>query len=75
MMDNIYDNTKKNNHFQILYDIAAARMLSQDREIGLCVLFSYDYLMLFRPCLEEYLKSPETFNNKSVSYENLLRKL
>ena len=46
-MDFIYEATKTNNVFQILYDSAAGKMLSQDREIGLAILYSYDYMLLF----------------------------
>ena len=41
-MDYVYNQTKENIYFQNLYDCAAAKMFSTDREIGLAVLFSYD---------------------------------
>ena len=42
-MDILYEKTCKSPAFKVLYDLAAARMFSEDREIGLCVLLSYDY--------------------------------
>jgi len=75
MMDYVYDNTKHNIIFQQLYDKAAARMLSQDREIGLCILFSYDFLLQFHPCLVDFLNSPDTFNKANPNYIVLNEKL
>ena len=51
VLDYIYSITKKNVCFQELYGYAAATMFSTDPEIGLAVLFSYDYFLLFHPLL------------------------
>jgi hypothetical protein len=51
VLDYIYSITKKNACFQELYGYAAATMFSTDPEIGLAVLFSYDYFLLFHPLL------------------------
>jgi len=53
IMDSIYAETKDNIIFQELYDLAAAKFLSEDRSLGLSVLFSYDYFALFCKCLLE----------------------
>jgi len=74
-MDEIYSKTKDNDLFMNIYKIAALRMFSEDPEIGLAVLFSYDYLPLFYLCLVEYLKSPGTLNNANTNYSNLLKKI
>jgi hypothetical protein len=68
MMDFIYDSTKNNPLFQVIYDLAAAKMMSLDREIGLCVLFSYDHLLYFHQCLVEYMKNPDDFNSENEVY-------
>ena len=52
-MDRIYDKTKSDPLFQELYDLAAARMFSTDREIGLAILCSYDCLFLFMEVLSD----------------------
>lgn len=57
----IYEATKHEELFQELYEYAAATMISTDPEIGLVVLYSYDYMKLFHLCVLEYLK------NKDVS--------
>jgi hypothetical protein len=74
-MDYVYDKTKNNALFQKLYDKAAARMISLDREIGLCILFSYDFLPLFRECLDDFMKAPEQFTKTTPSYIALKQKL
>jgi hypothetical protein len=51
MLNHVYSITKENTHFQELYSYAAATMFSTDPEIGLAVLFSYDYFVLFHPLL------------------------
>jgi len=50
-MDFVYETTKHNPIFKELYLLAATRMFSTDLEIGLSVLFSYDYLEIFHYCL------------------------
>ena len=67
-MDYIYNKTKEHVAFQTLYDIAASKMLSTDREIGLAVLFSYDYLSLFHDCILAYIQSPDGFDENNASY-------
>ena len=67
-MDYVYTQTKDNIYFQNLYDCAAAKMFSTDREIGLAVLFSYDNLNFFHSCFVDYLHDPELFNEYIPSY-------
>ena len=72
-MDKLYDFTKDNELFQELYDLAAARMFSTDREIGQCVLFSYDYLIFFHYCLASFHRGD--FNKDNKYYLLLIQKL
>ena len=65
MMDYVFDMTENEPVFQELYDYAAALMFSQDREIGIAVLFSYDYLAYFHPCICDF-----TNNNQSITSAN-----
>jgi hypothetical protein len=73
-MDYIYDKTKQNECFKEFYVLAAARMFSQDDQIGLAVLFSYDYFALFHACLVEFLEKHQ-FQEKSINYINLKNKI
>ena len=54
MMDFVYDCTKDIAEFNELYSKAAMRMFSEDPNIGIAILFSYDYLHLFHHCLVEF---------------------
>ena len=67
-LDTVFTNTKTNPLFRTLYDLAAAKMISIDREIGLTVLFSYDYLRAFYPCYCEYIENPTTFSETNLHY-------
>lgn len=73
IMDEIYNTTNKNELFNELYDLAAARMFSTDRTIGQAVLLSYDYLCFFHNCLASFLKGE--FDNKNEFYLLLKMKL
>ena len=75
-LDSIYEKTKHIPEFQTLFDLAAACMFSTDREIGLTVLFSYDYLALFYQILESFLQPSQLEDiTKSPAYQQLLQGL
>lgn len=64
MLDFVYAATKCQSRFVQIYKHAAGFMFSEDPEIGLAVLFSYDYLVVFHPVLCEF------FMNASVSVDD-----
>jgi hypothetical protein len=74
-LDTVFANTKTNTLFQTLYDLAGAKMISMDREIGLAVLFSYDYFGAFYPCYCEYMENPTTFSETNPLYVKIYQKL
>ena len=57
-LDRIYGETKDRTEFQRLYVAAAALMFSEDKEIGLAVLMSYDYLAWFHSVYINWKKRP-----------------
>ena len=57
MMDFIYLHTKEDPVLLDLYERAAATMMSVDCEIGLVVLFSYDYFHMFHLVLCDYFSA------------------
>lgn len=64
--------------FDEMYKKAAGFMLSEDPNIGLAVLFSYDYLMDFHPVLCDYfrfIKDNRTFESSMPSMVHLRQKL
>ncbi len=71
----LYETTENNELFQELYDLTAAKMFSQDRTIGHCILFSYDYLYLFHACLCVFLKFPLDFTKSCKYYIQLKMEL
>jgi hypothetical protein len=75
ILDKIYDSTKNNKLFQKLYEIAAAKMISTNLDIGLAVCMSYDYFKFFYPCLLLYMKDPEQLNESSAEYISFIKKL
>lgn len=50
----IYEKVKDIECFQIKMREAAAQILSEDMEMGLVILFSYDYFQEFRSLLEKH---------------------
>lgn len=74
-MDYVYSRTTNHPLFNHLYEKAAALMFSVDKSIGLCVLFSYDYLHCFHNCLKCFFQEPEQFNEKSHPYQDLVKAL
>ena len=75
MLDYIYSITKSNQVFKELYEYAAATMLSQDFEIGLAVLFSYDYFILFHPCLCTFILDSSKWTDTNQSFIALKTRL
>ena len=73
-IDFIYEKTNNNAYFKELYKIAASKMFSEDENIGLAVLFSYDYFASFHLCLVDFLNKNE-FNEKNNYYINLKNKI
>ena len=74
-MDEIYEKTKNVESFQSLYNSAAALMFSTDPNIGLAVLFSYDYFSLFHTCIQAFHANKlEQMNTQLEQLHSLLRK-
>ena len=74
-MEHIYILTKENYLFQNLYDLAAAKMLSTDRSMGQCILFSYDYLQYYYSCICIFINTPEEFTENCLVYKTLVETL
>jgi hypothetical protein len=74
-LDAIYDKTKDHTLFKNIYQIAAAKMISMDNEIGLAVCFSYDFFKYFYECFESYKKNPNEFTESSQYYQTMIHVL
>jgi len=74
-MTEIYESTKHHLLWIHLYEKAAAKFFSTDNEIGLAVLFSYDYFLKFYKCWTLFIESPHDFVDSNDTYQNLLSAL
>jgi hypothetical protein len=67
-LNQVYDLTHTDPLFHELYRIAAGTMLSEDPQIGLAVVISYDYFHDFYHCLQ-------LFSQTSNQYQEDIQKL
>jgi len=72
-MDYIYDLTKDNKVFQQLYLDAAGLMFSQSPDIGLSILFAYDYFKDFHNCLRVFFENESRFSETTPEFKKLKR--
>ena len=75
VLDQIWFWTKDHPLFFHVYDKAASFMLSENPEIGLSVLLSYDNLPLFHNMLVAYYQLGERFGSNHSAYIELHNKL
>jgi Rad3-related DNA helicase len=71
-LDRVFQDTKSRPEYMRLYTAAAALMFSENPEIGLAVLMSYDYLAWFYSSYSEFSKNPDTW---SADTDEFYRKL
>jgi hypothetical protein len=78
-MQYVMDKTSHLPLFAPIYEQAASFMFSTDKNIGIAVLFSYDYLLLFHNCLVDYFISltnmDTSFTKENKNYQLLYNKL
>ena len=75
MLDYVFSITQYDTLFKELYVYGAGTMLSLDQDIGLAVLFSYDYFILFHPCLQQIINNPQSWNSSNPAFIALKQKL
>ena len=81
LLDFVYSSTVNEPILNAIYQTAAGFMLSEDPNIGLAVLFSYDYLMDFHPVLCDYFRciqyeyGTKTFDSTIPSVIHLRQRL
>lgn len=74
-LDRVFQETKDNALFNRLYSAAAALMFSENPEIGLAVLMSYDYLAHFYNIYSAYLKNKTEFSDQDPFYKILIKRI
>jgi len=50
-LESVFATTQSNHALMEIYVLAAGKMMSEDPEIGLVILLSYDYFATFHKCL------------------------
>jgi hypothetical protein len=70
-MDYIYNATKDNKALYQLYLDAAGLMLSQSPDIGLSILFAYDYFVDFHNCLRVFFENPSRFSETTPEFHKI----
>ena len=71
----ILEKTENNPLFDELYSLAAAKMFSTDREVGLCILLAYDFFADFYPVWILFDKNKEDLSDTCECYVHLKNKL
>lgn len=76
-MTEIFSWTRNNPHMCALYEKAALKhFFVTNQESGIMILMSFDYLVQFHKCLQEFCKVEEPQNiNLSIAYQDLLDKI
>jgi len=74
-LDYLFEATKDVPSFSELFLVGAGRMLSENREIGLAVVLSYDYFELFHLCLRDFFQNPSLFTADNANYVKLWNKI
>jgi len=70
-MDYIYNATKDNKALNQLYLDAAGLMLSKSPDIGLSILFAYDYFVDFHNCLRVFFENPSGFSETTPEFHKI----
>ena len=52
---NLYETIKDSDVLKLFMLKAASTLISEDLQLGLCILYSYDYMYLMHNCVSEYL--------------------
>lgn len=74
-MTNMMEKTKGNALFDELYDLASSKMFSTNKEIGLCILLSYDFFHDFYHLWNSYIENPHTFSKTNEFFVLLQNRL
>jgi len=71
-MKEIYEKTRGDSLWIHLYELAAAKFFSIEKEIGIAVLLSYDYFPAFYECWNSFSQTPERWSKTNEYYTHLL---
>jgi len=52
---NLFEKIKDSDVLKLFMQKASGYIISEDLQLGLCILYSYDYMYLIHECVSEYL--------------------
>lgn len=62
-LHNLYEKIKNYTPLHKILEIAASYLMETDHEVGLYILYSYDYMHITHKCISEYLVSDSISKN------------
>jgi hypothetical protein len=71
-INNLYEKIKNYSPLKECMLKTASRFLSDDAELGLMILFAYDYMYLTHICISEYLEKGEVTEKNFNNLKSLL---
>ena len=69
-IDELYKQLINSNELRECMRQASATIISENEELGLCILFSYDFLYITHSCICEYLESGKIADDKIQLLKN-----
>ena len=72
VVSELYNKILNCNELKECMKIAAARFISEDEILGLCILFSYDFMYLTHKCIISYLENGQVDANCIKSLKDVL---
>lgn len=68
----LYEKVKHHPELKSCMNKLADRFMNTDEELGLMVMFSFDYLYLTHPCICEFLEKGEISENNIRAIKNII---
>jgi hypothetical protein len=68
----LYEKLKNNEELTKCMSRLAGRFLSEDLELGLMILFAYDYMYLTHICVTEYLETGQISEKNMIKLKSII---
>jgi hypothetical protein len=68
----LYEKVKNNTEMVSCMTKLAGRFLSEDLELGLMILFAYDYMYLTHTCVSEYLETGQILEKNMMNLKSII---
>ena len=68
----LYEKVKNNKEMVSCMTKLAGRFLSEDLELGLMILFAYDYMYLTHTCVSEYLETGQILEKNMMNLKSII---